>query len=435
MERGRARALIQPNLSILAEVDPDNTVVESNEGDNKFPASGTPLALDVRTSPTFSVRFVPVDGGGTTRKRQQRQRGAVPHRDDQDASPRRRSTRTCAPRPSCRPRGPWMPAAPPTGPRYSARSTPPAPRRQLAVLLRRGQPELQQRHRGDRLRGRAGGARLGQTAERRSVAAHEWGHNWGRQSRALRQRQQSRHEFPLRGRRHGRLRTRCGRRHAQAARRFTISWATAIPSGSATTRIPACSTTGRPNPDVSTALTQAMQPCLLVWGRIENGQPVLEPAFEIVTRPSLPASGGEYSVEGRAADGSRIFSLPFTPAEIADVSTDSRQFSFAIPLSAARAARLASLRLAGRAGEVDLHAAPRSSRRPAPASRRVAAGAHRHGPRIAPVGCRGASDAAGPRRRPPDRSCPLPGAASVELPGRHVAVVGRPSRTACGAAR
>ena len=66
----------------------------------------------------------------------------------------------------------------------------------------------------------------------------------------------------------------------------------------------------------------------------------------IVTRPSLPARGGDYSVEGRAADGSRIFSLPFTPAEIADVPEQSQQFAFAIPMSSARAGQLATLRLA-----------------------------------------------------------------------------------------
>ena len=65
-----------------------------------------------------------------------------------------------------------------------------------------------------------------------------------------------------------------------------------------------------------TAFSQALQSCLIVWGRIENGKMILEPAFEVVTRPSLPARGGDYSVEGRAADGSRIFSLPFTPDEI-----------------------------------------------------------------------------------------------------------------------
>ena len=78
---------------------------------------------------------------------------------------------------------------------------------------------------------------------------------------------------------------------------------------------------------------------------------MLEPAFEVVTRPSLPVRGGEYSLEGRAADGSRVFSLAFTPAEIADVDTPTRQFAFTIPISSAHAAQLATLRLAGRGRE------------------------------------------------------------------------------------
>ena len=33
------RTLIQPNLSVLVEVDPDNTVAEGNESDNVFPVN------------------------------------------------------------------------------------------------------------------------------------------------------------------------------------------------------------------------------------------------------------------------------------------------------------------------------------------------------------------------------------------------------------
>ena len=63
-------------------------------------------------------------------------------------------------------------------------------------------------------------------------------------------------------------------------------------------------------PDVPAALTQAVQTGLLVWGGIVNGQPVLEPAFEVGTQPSLPARGGEYSLEGSAADGSGSSASP-----------------------------------------------------------------------------------------------------------------------------
>lgn len=53
-------ATVQPNLRVLADVDPANGVPESNDADNTFPVSGTPFAMDVRTVPTWNVRFVPV---------------------------------------------------------------------------------------------------------------------------------------------------------------------------------------------------------------------------------------------------------------------------------------------------------------------------------------------------------------------------------------
>ncbi len=100
------------------------------------------------------------------------------------------------------------------------------------------------------------------------------------------------------------------------------------------------------HPDVVTAFAQAMQPCLLVWGRIVDGQPVLEPAFQVVTRPSLPTRAGPYSLEGRATDGSRLFGFSFIPEQVADDPRGGEHFAFAVPLAADRAARLHALRLA-----------------------------------------------------------------------------------------
>ncbi|HEX6105195.1 MAG TPA: hypothetical protein VFZ26_06385, partial [Gemmatimonadales bacterium] len=98
---------------------------------------------------------------------------------------------------------------------------------------------------------------------------------------------------------------------------------------------------------VASGLGQAVQPTLVVWGRMEQGRLVLEPAFQATTRPNLPTREGPYQVEGRAADGSRIFALRFSPIEVADDRRGERHFAFAVPLSPERAARLASLRLEG----------------------------------------------------------------------------------------
>ena len=97
----------------------------------------------------------------------------------------------------------------------------------------------------------------------------------------------------------------------------------------------------------ASASRAAVQPCLLVWGHIRNGEPVLEPAFQVNTRPSLPAQAGPYSLEGRASDGSPVFSLSFAPSEIADAPGSQQNFVFAVPLPAARASRLTSLHLHG----------------------------------------------------------------------------------------
>lgn len=53
-------ALVQPNLKVLADVDPALAIAESDDADNGFPLSGTPGPVDVRSLPTFQVRFIPV---------------------------------------------------------------------------------------------------------------------------------------------------------------------------------------------------------------------------------------------------------------------------------------------------------------------------------------------------------------------------------------
>ena len=49
-------------------------------------------------------------------------------------------------------------------------------------------------------------------------------------------------------------------------------------------------------------MSGVIQPTLLVWGYIRNGDPVLEPAFHLTTRPSLPQRAGPYTVLGRAVE-------------------------------------------------------------------------------------------------------------------------------------
>ena len=74
---------------------------------------------------------------------------------------------------------------------------------------------------------------------------------------------------------------------------------------------------------------------------------MLEPAFRVTARPSLPREPGPYRIEGRSADGARIFGLDFAPVEVGDDPNGAKHFAFTVPLPPSRAARLASLHLTG----------------------------------------------------------------------------------------
>ena len=131
------------------------------------------------------------------------------------------------------------------------------------------------------------------------------------------------------------------------------------------------------------AVSQSAQPCLLVWGHIRNGEMVLEPSFLVNTRPSQPRRPGPYRLEARAGDGSSLFTFSFAPSEIADAPGNQQSFVFAVPISEAAAARLTTLRLSGGGREVlrtghqapAPNAQPRGGVTPLPVeARRVAGG-------------------------------------------------------------
>jgi hypothetical protein len=106
------------------------------------------------------------------------------------------------------------------------------------------------------------------------------------------------------------------------------------------------------NPLVTSAGAVA-QRSLLIWGRIDDGRLVLEPAFQVVTPPVLPTQAGPYSVTGVDATGATVFSFSFSGEEVADLP-NRRSFAFAIPAAAAGVERLVALRLTDGARTVEL---------------------------------------------------------------------------------
>jgi len=101
-----------------------------------------------------------------------------------------------------------------------------------------------------------------------------------------------------------------------------------------------------------------------VWGRISNGRLVLEPAFKVTTRPSLPDRPGPYRLDGLDASGVPLFSLSFAGEEVADErGGERRHFAFAIPLTTDLEARLTTLRLSSGVARVAMRSATRPSLR------------------------------------------------------------------------
>jgi hypothetical protein len=107
---------------------------------------------------------------------------------------------------------------------------------------------------------------------------------------------------------------------------------------------------------VSYAVADAGIEGLLVWGRIEDGQVVLEPTFE-VTAPAS-ADRGEWTAEVLDEAGGRIATRRFTSALVADLPGDNRTFAFVLPLDEVRRDRVASLRVSGPGGSAERRASP-----------------------------------------------------------------------------
>jgi hypothetical protein len=343
------KALVQPNLSVLADVDPGNAVPEGNEADNLFPSSGTPILADVRSTEPFSVRFIPVRTQADNRV------GNVTavNRDDFltaamamhplasfDASVSGvYTTSTGAPLQPGNENQAWNAIV-------------------AEILALRTAGTTTQYYYGvvnpSYSAGIAGVGYIGAAAaigwdklpSASSVAAHEWGHNWRRDHAPCGNPTSPDARYPYAGGEIGVI-------------GYDFVTATVKPASSHDLM-------GYCNQEwisdytfqnildfrsdealMANAIGEAIQPVLLVWGRIENGRAVLQPSFRITTRPSLPRRPGPYRLEGRADGGAVVFGFDFAPLDVADDRTGAKHFAFAVPLQPERAARVVSLHLAG----------------------------------------------------------------------------------------
>ncbi|MFH1764118.1 MAG: fibronectin type III domain-containing protein [Gemmatimonadota bacterium] len=340
-------SLIQPGLTILADVDPTNQVVESDEGDNSFPVGGSPLAMDVRTSSTFNVTFVPVRqsvndllGNVTAGNATQfmdvtmrllpiAQANLVVHAEFVTNAPALLSDNS---------NGAWGTVLSEVqalrtieeGTRYYYGVVKTTYTSGVAGMGYLGSPTAIG---WDRLPSGSG------------VAAHEWGHNWRR--------------YHAPG---------CGAGSPDPSYPYADGkigiWGLDVGVEALKSPTTHYDFMSYCNPDwISDYSYEAIldyreafgayasqgepEPSLLIWGRVERDRIILEPSFEVTTRPVLPEGSGEYRVEAFDRTGGSLLSLAFQPIPVPDSDAEEGHFAFAIPLRSLDLTRISGLRVSG----------------------------------------------------------------------------------------
>jgi hypothetical protein len=341
-------SLIRPGLAFLADVDPANAIAEEDETDNAFPATGERGSVSVRSARPLSITLIPVrqsanqlQGDVTAGNRDQyldlvQRIYPLPGYDaDVHAV---YATSTTDPLQSDDANGAWITILNEIGALWVAEGSD----RHYYGVVRTGYPN-----------GLAGRGFLGlpvaigsdEAGDRGRITAHELGHTWDRRHAPCGNPADTvDFEFPNPGGSIGSYGFDVRDRILKQPETPDIMGYCGDPWISDYTYRGVMDFRGTaPGP----ASAGRARPSLLVWGRMVNGRAVLEPAFQVVTRPVLPSRPGPYAIEGTASDGSGVFSLSFDAAEVADDARGARQFAFAVPLDERAAARLETIRLIG----------------------------------------------------------------------------------------
>ena len=336
-------ATIQPGLQIVAEVDPTDAVEESNEQDNSFPVSASPLALQIAALAPFKIRFVPMV---------QAENGKTGQVNTANMESYLTFTRKVHPVMTIDAdlRAPYTVNGlgfDPQGNTWQA-----AVAELDAVRTSEGSDRfyygvVNTDYDGGGVVGLAAGipanTALGwdRFPDAPITVAHEIGHDWGRR------------HAPCGG---------AGGPDPNYPYSLGLIGAYGLDQETMEVKLPGNNTDimGYCNARfwisdynytaiVNYRLTHpgsspASVPSMIVWGRIENGVPKLEPAFEATTTPSIPQGDGPYVIEALDAAGATVFSYRFAAKTVPDMAGDFRHFSFAIPITA-DAERIAALRL------------------------------------------------------------------------------------------
>jgi hypothetical protein len=363
---------LQPGMSMLLDVDPSNTITESNDLDNSFPKSGQPAALDIRNVQPLRLTLVPVTQSATGLT------GAV---DAGNLPSWIQPTLSMFPVPDIQAQlhDPILFNGPELGSTGANWNT------LLSELNAIRVTEATGRHyygvvKVSHTSGVAGLGYIGAPASigwdrlpsGPEVMAHELGHNFGRLHAPCGSPAGADQAYPYPGAATGRWGFDPYAPTDPKPPTYSDLMSYCNPAWiSDYTYLGILNYRGFSSGMLARTAAAAPVRGLLIWGRIENGHPILEPAFEVDAPASLPVMGGPHRLEGFGPGNQSLFEYSFAGDAVADAPDPSaRTFAFVVPLSQLRGVHLTRLRLTsgGRAAEHHAGAGPR------PASARRAAG-------------------------------------------------------------
>lgn len=336
-------ANIRPTTRVLVELDPTQSTTDVNRSDNVWPTSGTPQSVSVNTVPTFNVRFVPIVVGALTGNVSEGNKASFLSSVQRlfplsavVSDVRAPFTSSATEIQSNDTNGQWLTALSEIN----------------ALRTTDGAPSTTHYYGVLKASYTSGIAGYGYMPGRAAigwdhlpsgdrVAAHEWGHNF------------SRNHAP------------CGTSgdtnypHAGGVINFWgwNSLTNTLVSPTSTDVMGYCSNQWISDynwaavmqyrsASGSVSSPQAPGEGLLVWGRVVNGQPQLEPAFRVKAPVSASALSASHRLELLDADGTALLDTPIEAQRVDHATaSDERQFAVIVPWSATLEARLASIRV------------------------------------------------------------------------------------------